>query len=391
MKSSSTVTGSKSISRGKKRVFTRNGLDWTKRFSVIAGALNIPGQAILDGEVVVIHEGRTNFSELQAELAAGKQDRLVYYAFDLLWRDRDLRKLPQMERKRMLSDLLGENDIGHPAIYSEHLTGDGQEMFEHATKLNFEGIVSKNAQAPYRSDRNEGWFKVKTVRQGKFPVIGFVKDPSGVAALYLGKREGKDLVYMGKVGTGWSRTVSSQIRKQLDTVVSPKSKLTSRSGNRRPRGSSRPSSRTWSIATSLPKVCCGKARSRASSGNRFVGLPRRGRVVERDHPAFEPSPVGRFRFEGTTVLTLQFVPEFGDVHVLLQGHHVGQRLRGSHYLHGSVPGHPNHRAQQGAPRGVRGSIEFRFVQIAGASACVPRKLEGEPADDDDRRSHAARS
>jgi bifunctional non-homologous end joining protein LigD len=214
------------LNKGKKRVFTRNGLDWTKRFSVIAGALDIPGQAILDGEVVVIHEGRTNFSELQAELAAGRQDRLVYYAFDLLWRDRDLRKLPQVERKRMLSDLLGENDIGHPVIYSEHLTGDGQEMFEHATKLNFEGIVSKNAQAPYRSDRNEGWLKVKTVQQGKFPVIGFVKDPSGVAALYLGKREGKDLVYMGKVGTGWSRTASSQIRKQLDTVVSPKSKLT---------------------------------------------------------------------------------------------------------------------------------------------------------------------
>jgi bifunctional non-homologous end joining protein LigD len=214
------------LNKGKKRVFTRNGLDWTKRFSVIAGALDIPGQSILDGEVVVIHEGRTNFSELQAELAAGRQDRLVYYAFDLLWRDRDLRRLPQVERKRMLSDLLGENDIGHPVIYSEHLTGDGQEMFEHATKLNFEGIVSKNAQAPYRSDRNEAWLKIKTVQQGKFPVIGFVKDPSGVAALYLGKREGKDLVYIGKVGTGWSRTVSSQIRKQLDTVVSPKSKLT---------------------------------------------------------------------------------------------------------------------------------------------------------------------
>jgi bifunctional non-homologous end joining protein LigD len=53
-----------------------------------------------------------------------------------------------------------------------------------------------------------------------------VKDPTGIAALYLGKREGNNLVYMGKVGTGWSRTVSSQIRKQLDTVVSPKSKLT---------------------------------------------------------------------------------------------------------------------------------------------------------------------
>jgi bifunctional non-homologous end joining protein LigD len=214
------------LNKGKKRVFTRNGLDWTKHFSAIAGALDIPGQAILDGEVVVIHEGRTNFSELQAELAAGKQDRLVYYAFDLLWQDGDLRKLPQVERKRLLSDLLGENDVGLPVIYSEHLIGDGREMFEHAAKLNFEGIVSKNAQAPYRSDRNEGWLKIKTVQKGKFPVIGFVKDPSGVAALYLGKREGKDLIYMGKVGTGWSRTISSQIRKQLDTVVSPKSKLT---------------------------------------------------------------------------------------------------------------------------------------------------------------------
>src|SRR3954454_18353871 len=60
----------------------------------------------------------------------------------------------------------------------------------------------------------------------KFPVVGFVKDPTGVAALYLGKQEGKELRYMGKVGTGWNRTISSRIRKQLNTVVSPKSKLT---------------------------------------------------------------------------------------------------------------------------------------------------------------------
>jgi len=79
------------INRGRKKVYTRNGLDWTKLFSTIAGALDVPGQAIIDGEVVVTHEGRTNFSELQAELAAGRQDRLVFYAFDLLWRDKDLR------------------------------------------------------------------------------------------------------------------------------------------------------------------------------------------------------------------------------------------------------------------------------------------------------------
>ncbi len=211
--------------RGRKKVYTRNGLDWTKRFSTIAAALDIPGEAIIDGEVVVVHEGRTNFSELQAELAAGRQERMVYYAFDLLWRDGDLRNFPQIERKQALLDLLNDSETPHPVLFSEHLIGDGQQMFEHAAKLNWEGIISKRADAPYRSERNENWLKIKAVHKGTFPVVGFVKDPTGVAALYLGKQEGNDLVYMGKVGTGWSRTVSGQIRKQLNSVVSPKSKL----------------------------------------------------------------------------------------------------------------------------------------------------------------------
>jgi bifunctional non-homologous end joining protein LigD len=75
-------------------------------------------------------------------------------------------------------------------------------------------------------NRNEGWLKIKTSQRARFPVVGFVKDPTGVAALYLGKREGNDLVYVGKVGTAWSRTVSSQIRRQLNGVITPKSKLT---------------------------------------------------------------------------------------------------------------------------------------------------------------------
>ena len=53
-------------------VYTRNGLDWTKRFSQIAGALDIPGQAIIDGEVVVIHEGRTNFSRTAGRARRGQ-------------------------------------------------------------------------------------------------------------------------------------------------------------------------------------------------------------------------------------------------------------------------------------------------------------------------------
>ena len=53
-----------------------------------------------------------------------------------------------------------------------------------------------------------------------------MKDPGGIAALYLGKHVGKELSYVGKVGTGWSRTVSADLRRKLNEVVSPESKLT---------------------------------------------------------------------------------------------------------------------------------------------------------------------
>ena len=57
-----------------------------------------------------------------------------------------------------------------------------------------EGIVSKNVEAPYRLGRKEAWLKIKCVQRAKFPIVGFVKDPAGVAALPLAKRERKDFV-----------------------------------------------------------------------------------------------------------------------------------------------------------------------------------------------------
>lgn len=213
------------VDRGVAKIFTRNGHDWTKRFSHIASSFKLKSQTIFDGEIVVVHEGRTNFSELQADLAKGRQDRMLFYAFDILFHNgEDLRSKPQLHRKARLKELIDMLDP--PVLYSEHHEGEGQEVFEAASRLNYEGIVSKRVDAPYRSERGEAWQKIKAVQKGKFPVVGFIKDPSGVAALYLGKKEGKELVYMGKVGTGWSRTTSAQIRKALDTVVSPKQKLT---------------------------------------------------------------------------------------------------------------------------------------------------------------------
>jgi bifunctional non-homologous end joining protein LigD len=179
------------INAGRKKVYTRNGLNWTKRFSVIAGALDIPGQAIIDGEVVVVHEGRTNFSELQAELAAGKQDRLQYYAFDLLWRDGDIRKLPQIERKQALSDLLGKNDIGLPIIYSEHLIGEGQEMFRHAAKLNWEGIISNALTRLTSQSATKIGLRSKVYRRGNSRSLGSLKTQPVLWRFISGRRKAR--------------------------------------------------------------------------------------------------------------------------------------------------------------------------------------------------------
>ena len=72
---------------------------------------------------------RTNFSQLQAALARGRQGRIEYNAFDLLYLDRyDLRAVAQVERKRLLTELFDRYGLGPPLRYSEHLTGNGEEI-----------------------------------------------------------------------------------------------------------------------------------------------------------------------------------------------------------------------------------------------------------------------
>lgn len=94
-------------------VFTRRGNDWTKRFKKIAddAFLISARSAIIDGEVVVpAADGTTDFSVLQNELK-GSSREIVMVAFDLLYLDGcDLRKLPMLQRKALLQNLIEKTD-----------------------------------------------------------------------------------------------------------------------------------------------------------------------------------------------------------------------------------------------------------------------------------------
>ena len=146
----------------------------------------------------MVVDQRTDFSALQADLSAKRQDRILLYCFELLHLDDDLRSEPLRERKRMLHDLLAK--AGPPLIFSDHMD-DGAAMLAGTEKLNWEGIVSKRANAPYRSgDQSDSWQEIKTSMRGSFPIVGYLPAMGGIAALQLARKEGKTLRYIGKVG-----------------------------------------------------------------------------------------------------------------------------------------------------------------------------------------------
>jgi bifunctional non-homologous end joining protein LigD len=207
-------------------LWTRGGLNWTKRFPTIAtGIGSIPAtDLIIDGEAISADpRGVANFSQLQDDLSKSRYDRMAFYAFDILFLDGfDLRAAPLIDRKRVLAELLKESgDIG-PVLFSESFEEDGQLMFDRAREMGLEGIVSKVKTAPYRSERNESWIKTKCLQIARYEVIGY---KNGATSLYLGKREGKDLIYVGKAGTGFTNTMILELAGLLRSITVEKMPL----------------------------------------------------------------------------------------------------------------------------------------------------------------------
>jgi bifunctional non-homologous end joining protein LigD len=215
------------LDHGKVKLLTRKGLDWTSKFpTVAAAAAKLRAEtALIDGELVSEDKGGiSRFSLLQQDLKEARHDRMVLYAFDLMHLDgADLRRLPLSERKAALARLIGRKN--HRVLrLSESLTEPGPVLLRHACKLGLEGIISKLADAPYRSGRGHDWLKAKCSDRQEFVVAGFATssaDAHAVGALVLGVYDHGRLRYAGRTGTGFThdsaralyRTLKTQARK----------------------------------------------------------------------------------------------------------------------------------------------------------------------------------
>jgi bifunctional non-homologous end joining protein LigD len=208
------------LDHGDVQLRTRKGLDWTSKFPNIAAAVaKLPAETtLIDGEVVVEDEkGASSFAGLQAALKAGDRERFVYCVFDLLHLDgRDLAGLPLIERKAELERLVG---TGRERIkYSAHFEDDGAVVLRRACDMSLEGIVSKRKDATYRSGRAETFIKTKCANAQEFVVGGYSPSsvlPRAIGALVVGYNDHGQLVYAGRIGTGYTRTVARDLWKRL--------------------------------------------------------------------------------------------------------------------------------------------------------------------------------
>jgi bifunctional non-homologous end joining protein LigD len=210
------------VAEGKVRLLTRSGLDWTERFgeTLVQAFQGLKvSDALIDGEVVVEDRaGASDFSALQSELSEGRSERFTYYAFDLLHLNgADLTRQPLERRKALLRPL-----VGGVLRFSEHFAEEGGLVLQHACRLSLEGVISKRADAPYRSGRSRDWIKSKCSARQEFVVGGYTRSGTGQAAigsLILGVFQEGGLMPVGRVGTGFTARQAEDLFERLQKLT----------------------------------------------------------------------------------------------------------------------------------------------------------------------------
>ncbi|MFP5415936.1 MAG: ATP-dependent DNA ligase [Actinomycetes bacterium] len=212
-----------SVAGGRATFRSRGGLDLTASYPELGelGSLLREHEAVLDGEVVVLDErGRPRFELLQNHQRSPGSAH--YMVFDLLYLDgRSLVRTPYLERREALLSLLGEG--GRHVHAPDDLGSDADVALAASAEQGLEGVVGKKEDSVYQPGRRgRTWIKVKIIQSQDVVVVGWAPGENArartIGALLVAVPEGGDLVYVGRVGSGFTEEALRQARSVLADI-----------------------------------------------------------------------------------------------------------------------------------------------------------------------------
>lgn len=225
---------------GAVRLQSAKPLAVTATFPELAGLAAATGgrAAVLDGEVVAVDEsGRPSFGRLQHRMHVSDPAKVAaraaavpvaYQVFDLLHFDgHEAVELPYLERRRLLEALVEPGPCW--SVPAHHL-GGGQRLLETVRDLGLEGLIAKRRDSTYQPGRRSpAWRKVKVRTHQEFVVVGWSpgegRRSGRLAALALAAWQRDALVYVGKVGTGFSDAELDRLHGRLAALARPEPAL----------------------------------------------------------------------------------------------------------------------------------------------------------------------
>jgi bifunctional non-homologous end joining protein LigD len=210
-------------SAGRLNLFSRRRNSFNRQYSLIFEALaDLPDNTVIDGEVVALDEsGRPDFNLLQHYRA--EASRIHYFVFDLLvYKYRDLTRLPLIERHQVMKSLL---ELESPRIrITDYFETSAADMLNAIRAQGLEGVVAKRKDSRYEAGKRSGsWAKYRLNSGQELVVGGYIPGTHGVDAIVVGYYRGDDLIYVARVRNGFVPASRRQVFARLKPLLTPKS------------------------------------------------------------------------------------------------------------------------------------------------------------------------
>ncbi|MCL4430505.1 MAG: non-homologous end-joining DNA ligase [Chloroflexi bacterium] len=196
---------------------SRNGKELKQNFPELQQLTSLGRNIVVDGEIVVMQQGLPDFQALLKRgqaVSAGEIQRqmqrapAVYIVFDILEKDgKPLLDMPLIERKAILKGSLKE---GSNVLLCDYIEEKGEAYFGLILEKGLEGVVAKRKDSHYEEGLRMGsWLKIKKLKTCDCIIFGYTRGENvrqqTFGALLLGLYDrGKQAVYVGKVGTGFT-------------------------------------------------------------------------------------------------------------------------------------------------------------------------------------------